>query len=78
MNNTNGNDQAFPVPGLALTDDSTSFMPVYGLTKREWFAGMALSGLLSLSDARFKSDVNEAVLCADLLIERLNKAEASL
>jgi hypothetical protein len=55
---TNPNDPAFHNPGL---------------TKREYFAAMALQGLLA--DNTYNTDVaaNVAVDFADLLIEALNK-----
>lgn len=51
------------------------------LTKREWFAGMALMGLCA-NPARFgddppmiPDDVDLAVIFADALIERLDEKE---
>lgn len=51
-----------------------------GLTKREYFAGLALQGLLSdtgLSGEDWKATdfPREAVAFADLLIDHLNKKE---
>ncbi|WP_257657680.1 hypothetical protein [Parapedobacter lycopersici] len=50
-----------------------------GLTKREYFASMAMGGILadvrSLSDASLKAVVESSVSIADLLIEELNKEE---
>lgn len=45
-----------------------------GLTKREYFAVMAMQGMLANSsyDVGYKH-MNEAILCADALIEALNK-----
>lgn len=45
----------------------------YGLTKREWFAGMALSGLVA-DDAcpSVELAVKTSVAMADALIEALN------
>lgn len=43
-----------------------------GLTKREYFAAMAMQGLMS--DPRFNGDIpKSSVKMADLLIEELNK-----
>lgn len=46
-----------------------------GLTKREYFAGLALQGLLASGDDRPSAqDIVEAsVIAADKLIEELNK-----
>lgn len=47
-----------------------------GLSKREWFAGMAIvgaAGLLSIGDKRIAT---RAVELADLLIAELNRATA--
>jgi hypothetical protein len=48
----------------------------FGLTKREYFAAMAMQGLLttiSQSDANWKIHAKTAVLCADSLLEELSK-----
>ena len=53
--------------------------PVGGLTKREYFAGLAMQGLLvnmgrnRIRDAHHAAQ--EAVECADALIEQLNQSE---
>ena len=46
-----------------------------GLTKREYFAAMAMQGMLSKSTGRYPVSeiVNDAVGAADALIEELNK-----
>lgn len=45
-----------------------------GLTKREYFAAMALQGLLPTGiSSSIEEDVKNAVKLADLLIEELNK-----
>lgn len=45
-----------------------------GLTKREYFAAMALQGILaSSSENTFEKDANWATKAADALIEELNK-----
>ena len=47
-----------------------------GLTKREYFAVMAMQGLLSVNPAEYKYDTSllkNAVTCADYLIKELNK-----
>jgi hypothetical protein len=45
-----------------------------GLTKREYFAGLAIQGLLSNGDRRsFETVAEVAVFCADMLLEGLSK-----
>ena len=44
-----------------------------GLTKREYFAAMALQGLLANDSGLITSKARDAVQAADLLIEELNK-----
>lgn len=48
---------------------------VSGLSKREWFAGMALQGLVANSKGTPKIDdlVGDAAYTADALISELNK-----
>jgi hypothetical protein len=50
-----GNEPAFPIPGLQEDEDFN------GLTKREWFAGMAMMGELSAQSETFGiyTDVDE-------------------
>jgi hypothetical protein len=61
------------------TDPNTSVFPhngsfAQGLTKRELFAAMAMQGLLASPCPSGAEQVN-AVICADKLIEELNKDE---
>ena len=44
-----------------------------GLTKREYFAVMAMQGLLPIEDYFLSEVPSKAVFLADLLIEELNK-----
>jgi hypothetical protein len=68
-----GNDQAFATPpvyseafGLAIQEK--------GLTKREYFAAMAMQGLLARGAHNFAENTADmSVLIADALIEALNK-----
>jgi hypothetical protein len=46
-----------------------------GLTKREYFASMAMQGLLGLGGVVYQSTVKSAVEYADALIEELNKTK---
>ena len=42
-----------------------------GLTKREWFAGMAMQGMLSRASYSIENMVERSIECADALIEEL-------
>jgi hypothetical protein len=63
----NGQSTAFPTD----IDD--------GLTKREWFAGMALQGLLGNSDlyVDIESKVPEAIDFADAILKRLAESDGA-
>jgi hypothetical protein len=65
-----GNANAFPQAKEDLNVDSE-----YGLTKREYFAAMALQGVLSQSQFLINSEkfAKFAVKAADALIAELNK-----
>lgn len=69
---TNGKDAAFARPAWKILDDAQD-----GLTKREYFAAMALQGIVANSEfLRNHKDKNIeelAVRFADDLIEQLNK-----
>lgn len=63
---TKANEPAYP----------NKFVPIlYGLTKREYFAAMALQGLLANNKVEHKYCVISAVEYADDLIEELNKTK---
>ena len=66
---TLGNSQAFA--SIAVDKDGTYGDP--GLTKREYFAAIALQGILSQDDSRPSDAANWAVEYADALIDALNK-----
>lgn len=54
---------AFPV---TPTDNSGKIGPTeYGLTKREWYAGMALQGILSRDSIQFHKSTTIAVWAYD-------------
>jgi hypothetical protein len=63
----NGKHNAFP--------DEMSF----GLTKREWFAGMALQGLLGNADlyVDIESKVPEAIDFADAILKQLAESDGA-
>jgi hypothetical protein len=62
--------------------DPNGFYNQYGLTKRQYFAGIAMQGLLTRNNERNKSlvvfgeasiIVEESVIIADMLLEELVK-----
>jgi hypothetical protein len=61
-----GNLNAFPMrnPDPSQNDE-------WGLTKREYFAAMAMQGLISNPNTSFET--RDAVIIADALIAELNK-----
>jgi hypothetical protein len=65
------NDNAIPSPTMSGQ---------HGLTKREWFAGLAMQGLLAAdyddSMVTAKGVVSVSVAIADKLIAELNKEKA--
>lgn len=76
---TNGNDLAHPALEYALHHEPIQVVSQhFGLTKREEFAKAALIAVLSASITNVgypKRSAEEAVACADALIEALNKPE---
>ena len=48
-----------------------------GLTKREYFAALAMQGFASCTTLSFKQQTEYAVVSADMLIEELNKKAES-
>lgn len=77
---TNGNDKAFAEPTIttihAVGETETSVDP-NGLSKREFFAAMAMQGLMANpydpADITIQKWAKQAVLHADALIDALNK-----
>ena len=65
----NGNELAFPLVGR---EDYNA-----GLTKREWFAGLAMQGMLSDPKQAGSSDeiAHYAVYAADALIKELEERD---
>ena len=70
---TNGNDLAYPTfDDKGICPDSYSG----GLTKREYFAAMAMNGCCSSDVATTTTSIAEwSVKMADALIEALNKTK---
>jgi hypothetical protein len=71
---TDGNDQAFATPPI-YSDAFGLAVQEKGLSKREYFAAMAMQGLLSTVPESFNGrEIAEiSVNMADALIEALNK-----
>jgi len=63
---TNGEKRAFPADEHTHTDG--------GLTKREYFAGLAMQGMV-MSDLIFEDIAHDAVKMADALLAELRKQE---
>ena len=74
MSKTEGNDSIHDLSG-EFNHEGTPIFQELGLTKREYFAAMAMQGFLtSLSDHNPKYTCAKwAVEAADCLIEELNK-----
>jgi hypothetical protein len=66
---TLGNSQAF----ASIAVDKQGTYGSTGLAKREYFAAMAMQGILSQHDSRPSYAATLAVAYADALIEALNK-----
>ena len=74
-NITNGNEPAFSKSAFYHPDGGLD-SPNAGLTKREYFAAMALQGLLPTNISQsIEEDAKNAVKLADILIEELNKTK---
>ncbi len=69
----NGNESAYP-----LTEDSPKFGPRtwLGLTKREYFAAMAMQGMTSNNSITVETVAAWAVQYADALLAELGKEGA--
>lgn len=65
---TNKDDAVYP------SNHDDNFAPEYGLTKREYFAAMAMQGFCSTGNyANGKDVAYDAVRAADALLEELSK-----
>lgn len=77
---TNGNEGAFASPASAIESELRGYIErcgSAGLTKREYFAAIALEGLLANPDcvAPYTAVAQGAVTAAEALIAELNKEE---
>ena len=71
-NKTHGDSPAFAKAAF-YTDEYGIDAPQEGLTKREYFAAMAMQGLLANDSGLITSKARDAVKAAEALIEILNK-----
>ena len=77
MSKTNGNDTAYVVAEAQNLDGSWT-LASEGLTKKEYFAAMAMQGIIysdSSTDYLTGLWAKNAVKCADALITALNESE---
>ena len=74
-NETNPNEPAFSKPAFYHPDGGFN-SPNTGLTKREYFAAMALQGMLAKYGSDYQvNNAKEAIYWTDALIEELNKTK---
>ena len=74
-NETKANEPAFSKPAFYHPDGAID-LPNNGLTKREYFAAMAMQGLLAKYGSDYQvQNAKEAIYWADALIEELNKTK---
>ena len=68
-----GNEPAYPqVVDYLTTPETTIRLPLTGLTKREYFAGLAMQGML-VQESPNTSLIGLAVKMADALLKELEK-----
>lgn len=73
---TNANESAFSRPASDRSHHSTAIDETNGLTKREYFAAMAMQGLCASITTAFPDELAfDAVKLADAIINELNKGE---
>lgn len=63
-------------PAFPRTGDQESITPQEGMTLRDWFAGMALQGLLALE--RYENDIGHNAVMAYALAEDMLTERAGL
>ena len=63
-------DDSGPVASIMTLGDKGEVVPVGGLSIRDWFAGMALQGLLANNETSYtpKQNAEEAYSFADAMI----------
>lgn len=66
----NGNDMAFPVLDRTQTPNETEQL---GLTKREYFAAMAMQSIAATWDGHIAEMAARSVVVADALLKELAK-----
>jgi hypothetical protein len=72
---TNPNEPAFSKPAFYHPDGGLD-SPNTGLTKREYFAAMALQGMLAKYGSDYQVQIaKDAIYWADSLIDELNKTK---
>lgn len=72
MANVNPDDEAFIVHNNIRSEDGRSYQALStGLTKREYFAGLAMQGLLADGACTRANAAGCAVRCADALLAAL-------
>lgn len=72
---TKANEPAFSKPAFYHPDGAID-LPNNGLTKREYFAAMALQGMLAKYGSDYQVQIaKDALYFADALIEELNKTK---
>ena len=71
------NESAFPTSLVYPMQEGPNPGDVFnGLTKREWFAGLAMQGILAWKTQRKPQDiVNDSIRTADALIAELERKE---
>lgn len=77
---TNPNDPAFVKPeNLIDSQTNKTYWHTHGLTKREYFAGLAMQGLLKNTDTHYPLDaiIEASVGFADRLIVELSREDKS-
>jgi len=76
---TNGNEPINPcevyigINGMTELQTGESSLMIQGLTKREYFAAMAMQGLVTDSNLTYDTVAEFSVMMADKLISELNK-----
>lgn len=77
----NGEQSAYPIHGGYQNDDPRNQIIGGGLSKREYFAAMALQGLMAVNNKGSFDNTNEmiaegverAIMAADELLKQLNE-----